>query len=317
MAKIYNLDSDSSILDELSSCIRNREINQKFLYINNWAKLYYKEKTSNQVYNKETLTNKDFLDFFEKNQLHYDGKSTMISLWCWNSATEAYLYRNFDLSNIKFLWVDSSESMLLESVKNFKDLDIDKQFMKADFSTREFRLELSQLTKWKWNRIFVFLSNTFWNISHTNIIDILWNLLHKWEQIWLDVRVRKWLTVQDDLKISEVFSQDLEREDFQNILVNVFHDYGVPKENLKLKMKTIKTHTLWALKFIFSYKFLKKSHVNIKWEKLILLPDEEVKVQQIYAYDPEWLCNFFKEHWFKVIDSHTKGYRGQFLFEKI
>ena len=81
-------------------------------------------------------------------------------------------------------------------------------------------------------------------------------------------------------------------------------------------MKVKKDEIIKSL--IFSFYFLVKNKVilKIKWEKIILLPWEKIKIQTIYSYYPDWLINFFDEHWFKVINNQKKGLRWQFLFEK-
>jgi hypothetical protein len=43
MDNIYNLISDWDLLDELADYIRNRNLEQKFLYLNNGSDLYYQK----------------------------------------------------------------------------------------------------------------------------------------------------------------------------------------------------------------------------------------------------------------------------------
>jgi hypothetical protein len=51
--------------------------------------------------------------------------------------------------------------MLKLSETNLKDIDIDKKFVCADFSSIEFKNEIHNITKRKQKRIFSFFSNTF------------------------------------------------------------------------------------------------------------------------------------------------------------
>ncbi len=316
MDQIYNLDSDSSLLDQLSIWIRNRDIEQKFIYQWDWAKLYYQQKNSNQLYTNCTLEKKDFLTFLNNEVILSWKKVAIISLWCWNSWTEKFIFENIDTTNIDYFWVDSSIDMLKLSIENVKELKMNKNFICADFSTKHFRLELEHSSKWYDDRIFVFFSNTFWNIKHTNIIDILWNLLDTWEKIWLDVRLRKWTSIQDDLELSNIMAGDLARKEIENSYLWVLKHLWVNVEHWQLVMKTSTEKTVWALKFMFSFLFEEKSEINIKWDKLFILPGESVMVQEIYTYDPDKLINFFNEHWFNFLDKQTKWYRWQFLFEK-
>jgi uncharacterized SAM-dependent methyltransferase len=80
--------------------------------------------------------------------------------------------------HVDYYGVDSSKNMLDLSIQRMKNIDtINKNFICADFSTNEFKRELSQLTVNDDIKIFTFFSNTFGNINPNNIIDILYNLL--------------------------------------------------------------------------------------------------------------------------------------------
>jgi hypothetical protein len=162
----------------------------------------------------------------------------------------------------------------------------------------------------------VFFSNTFWNLQHTNVIDILQNLLNKGEKLWLDLRTRKWTTIEDDLEISTILADDLHRKEVRNSFLEILKWYGVDISSGELILKTTKVDIINALKFEFSFLLKEKSILDIKWQKIVILPWETIKIQQIYSFSPEWLVNFFHEHGFKLIDKQIKWYRGQFLFEK-
>jgi len=318
MENIYKLDSDSDVLDELWTWLRNRNIEQKFIYFWEWGKLYYQWKFDYNEKNKTEFLNQNFLDFLEKNNiLNTKQWSSIISLWCWDSIKEYSILKKLNNKKINFIWVDSSEKMLEISRKNLKYIKNEKKFLCADFSKKSFRLELEQLTKDNKNRVFVFFSNTFWNIEHTNIIDILWNLLKKWEKIWLDVVVRKWTWIKNDIEISKmtsdiVLKKELSDKFFKNTLINLW----INSSSIELFSRVKKENFINSLKFDFFYYFKDKQEIEIKWEKIIILPWEEIKFLQIYAYERDWFIKFFNEHWFDFIDSNIKDFRGQFLFQK-
>ena len=316
MNQIYHLDSDSSLLDELSNWIRNRCIDQKFIYQGTWAELYYLDKSNDSAYTEDTLEKEDFLNFLKQEHILWTKKTAIISLWCGNSWNEEYIFKNLEKKNIDYFWVDSSPDMLNLSINNLKNIDINKSFICADFSSKNFRLELEQLTKGYENRIFVFFSNTFWNIKHTNIIDILWNLLKKWEKIWLDIRLRKWKTVENDFDISNMVANDLKRKEVSESFLNILKQYWVMDSSGSIRLKITKEETIGALNFTYSFLFKEKLVISIKWEKIFILAWENITLQQMYIYDAEWLIDFFHEHWFKKIDKQIKWYRWQFLFEK-
>jgi len=118
--------------------------------------------------------------------------------------------------------------MLELSIKRMKNItNIEKHFICADFSTNEFRRELTQLTAKSEERIFTFFSNTFGNIEPNNIIDILYNLLKPGEKIWLDVRLRSGKTTKDDLMDFEKYHRYL----YNKETLDFFHN---PIKNIKI-----------------------------------------------------------------------------------
>ena len=156
-SKIYNIDSDPTLLEELSAWIRNRKISQKFIYQWEWAKLYYKDKYSNPMYNKESLQLYDFSNFINNKIKIKNKKIALISLWCGNSETEAYIYKNSDFNEVDYFWIDASKWMLKLSIDNFKKIKCTKTFIAWDFTTKTLKLELHDLTKEYNEKIFVFL----------------------------------------------------------------------------------------------------------------------------------------------------------------
>jgi len=63
--------------------------------------------------------------------------------------------------------------------------------------------------------------------------------------------------------------------------------------------------------------FTKKTEIVVKSEHIVFLPEEELSLMSVYAYDKDSLISFFKEHNFKLIEKNIKHSRGMFLFEKM
>ena len=317
---IYSITSDSEISSGLTNCLKNRSLEQKFLYHWKWADLYYEYKENSDALMKESNNIKDIslFDFWVKNCFVKNNKVVLISLWCGNSGVEKDIYSRLSKDYIiDHIWVDLSREMLLLAKENLKDVDIKKDFVCADFSSLEFKSEISTLA---WNnreqkRVFSFFSNTFWNINHTNIIDTLYDILDKWDQIWLDVRLRKSNTVKDDMSIFNLVDIKDNNSVLSDFLSNAFVKSNIPKENWVISKIMKKEEWLNSLKVEFYFNFEKKTQINMKWQ-ITFLPWESIKCLQIYYYDAEKLINFFEEHNFKFIDKEIKWMRWQFLFEK-
>lgn len=314
MDNMYTLVSDSELNEELANSLLNRTLEQKFLYLWDWAELYYKNKDTDKVYLDSNITADDILDFVDADKTK---KTCFISLWCGNSEIEKSIFMKLwkDLS-IDYIWVDSSKDMLLQSMKNFKWLDVEKRFLCADIFTNEFRRELEQFTQWYDKRIFAFFSNTFGNKNHTHIIDILYNLLHKGEEIWMDVRLREGITAKDDMLACDYYYRWLKTPEQVSLYFNPLKQLWIPFDNWTMTLSTQKEESLNALKFQFSFMFTKKTTVKVRSDEITILPKEKIDLQQIYTYDMDWLIKFFSEHDFKLKDNIKKASRWFFIFEK-
>lgn len=315
--QIYNLISDATLSDELSFCLRNRTLEQKFLYLQKGATNYYDVVNTDAVY-YSAYPYELFVDFGTKYIFSKSKKMAIISLGCWNSDIESYIFEHMKYRyHIDYYGVDSSKNMLDLSIQRMKDLStVWKNFICADFSTNEFRRELSQLTLNNDIKIFTFFSNTFGNINPNNIIDILYNLLKPGEKIWLDVRLRSGKTTKDNLKDFEKYYSYLSNKEMTNLFLNPIESMNIDKESWEFALKTINIDPLEAINYQYSFVFNKKVSVTIKNETTTILPGEELQIVSIYTYDPDGLVNFFEGHNFKLIQKLIKDSRGQFLFEK-
>ncbi len=318
MDQIYNLISDGTLSDELSYCLRNRTLEQKFLYMNTWAWTYYDIVKVDNIYHESYPLNL-FIDFATKNVFSTDKTMALISLWCWRSEIESYIFEHMkDHFTIDYYGVDSSKNMLDLSIQRMKNIkSIQKHFICADFSTNEFRRELTQLTTKSQTRIFTFFSNTFGNIEPNNIIDILFNLLKSGEKIWLDVRLRSGKSAKDDLKDFEKYHRYLNNQETLNFFYNPIENIKIAKSDGHLGLSTQKIDYINAIKYQYSFILNKKISVTMKNETITILPWESLKILNIYTYDADGLIQFFEGHNFKLIQKHIQDERGQFLFEKI
>ena len=317
MNKIYNLISDWQLNDELSYCLRNRTLEQKFLYLNSGSDRYYDIVNTDDVYYK-SYPYELFIDFWLKNVFSENRKITVVSLWCGNSAIESLIFEKLKNEyKIEYYWVDSSKNMLELSINRMEWINnVEKNFICADFSTNEFKRELNQLTSNSDEKVFTFFSNTFGNIKPNNIIDILYNLLKSWEKIWLDIRLRSGITTKDDLKDFDKYYWYLSSNEMLNLFSTPMEFLGISKEDWTFGLNTQKIEPLEAVKYQYNFVFNKKKEITIKNEKTTILKWEELKIVNIYTYDANWLVRFFEWHNFKLIDTLIKEWRWQFLFEK-
>lgn len=316
--RIYNLISDATLSDELSYCLRNRTLEQKFLYMQKWASNYYDVVNTDDVYYSDYPYDL-FVEFGNKYIFSKDKKMAIVSLWCGNSDIESYIFEHIhNTYHIDYYWVDSSKNMLELSIERMKNIEnVHKNFICADFSTNEFRREIAQLTITNEVKIYTFFSNTFGNINPNNIIDILYNLLKSGEKIWLDVRLRYGKTTKDNLKDFEKYYAYLSNDEMTKLFLNPIEKLHIMADSWEFSLKTNNIEYLEAINYQYSFVFNKKVSVTIKNETTTILPWEELQIVNIYTYDADGLINFFEGHNFKLIQKLIHQSRGQFLFEKI
>lgn len=316
--KIHNAISDLENTRKLSSSLRNRKLGQSLLYQNAWADLYYKAVDSSKTINNrdtELLLLDDFLNFGNKNIFSDKKWVSLISLWCGNSHKEKYIFKKQKSEHINYLWVDTSQEMLTLSMNELEGVEIEYDLLCTDFSWDNFKELIEDFTKEWRNRVFCFFSNTFWNINHTNIIDILYNMLNKWEQIWLDVRLRQDNSIASNMQIFNLHELNDGTTEKEKWFWTILKDSWIPLNSGFFSKKMKIEEGINALKIDFDFIFTKKIVTNIGGQ-ITFLPEESLKCLQIYYYDVDSFTNFFSAHGFKLVDMQKKGLWGQFLFEK-
>jgi len=316
--EFYRLVSDSEILDEMADSFRNRILEQKFLYTEDGANAFYSEEKWWPIFKPEdVISTEDYIKILEKNVFKKWKKYAFVSLACGDSHKEKEILKSllskwFDIS---YYWVDFSERMLELSEETLKNINCNKKFILADIWSKKFKTEIDYLLKDYDERVFTFYGNTFWNINYTNIIDILGNLLKKWEKLLLEVVTRKDLSIEESLFIFNRNKAQLNNEDSKSFLLNKIRKIWIKDEDGKLIVTMKEDKLLDVLKVNFIFEILKKIKIDFRW-KMVFLPWEKIELYTIYYYYPETLISFFKEHDFKFLDASYARKWWQFLFEK-
>jgi hypothetical protein len=137
------------------------------------------------------------------------------------------------------------------------------------------------------------------------------------DKIWIDVRMKSWQWISDDLELFNTYCESLGNKTRQNFFSYIFEKFNIPKENYSFYLATRSDDVLWSLVFDFMAKFSKKTSSDIYWNKITILPNEDFKINHIYTYDADKLILFFEEHWFKIRTKFVDKSRWHFIFEKI
>lgn len=317
--------SDYELEEQLIDLIKRREIDQKFLYFWEWAEIYYKaywfgnkeEDDNTDLYwlkEASVWASKWAYDFIKDNILDKESwkKWVIISLGCWNwfQETEILNKINLDKSNLSYIWVDSSKSMLSLVKKNLKDISTHKTFICADFTSSQFVNEIHEITSDYDYRIFCFLWYTFWNTNQTSMTDSLYAILWPNDYLLLDALTRKDDTPNTKLRLFERYSSYLENSLMKDFWFATFEDIWVPKKKWRMTLKTENEESVWAFVFKFIYEFTDKIKLNIRGKAIHILPWESIDLYSIRNYDYGKLINFFDEHEFEIIDSNRNGFES-------
>lgn len=219
--------------------------------------------------------------------------------------------------DIDYLGVDTSKSMLDMSIMTMNKFNVNKKFILADFFSRDFKNEILRLSDGYDNRIYTIFNNTFWNLNQTRVINTLNNILRSWDKLRIDIRMRMWETISDDLALFNSYCESLKRETRQEFFSFIFDRFSIPRESYSFSVVTRRDEVLWSLVFDFIAKFSKKTSFDVFWNNITILPGENFKINHIYTYDEDRLILFFEEHWFKIKTKFVDKKRWHFVFEKI
>lgn len=319
MEKIISYISDTGLKKKFMHCVRDRQIEQKFLYTaKSGATQYYEilkdkqRKMGNKIYGVED-------DYTLLSQvIRKDEKMAIVSLGCGNSERERKILEKLHNEDYNFIYigVDSSKSMLKMAEKTLKDLNIEKQFVASDIANENFKDDISQLTKKYPKKIFAFLGGTLGNVNQTNIADVLYDTLSEEDILWLEVAIRSDVNMETNMKIFNRYASYLENKEIMDFYFHPLAQIDVPRSAGNVILKSFQEKSVGALHFTYSFNVKKKVVVTHKGETIHLLPGEEIELQNNRVYHPKTLIDFFSEHDFILIDKCIRKSFGQMLFKK-
>jgi len=322
MDNITTLLSKVETIEELSIWIKQRNVNQKFIYMGLWAKTYYDSVSSLTTKTPTLYTARNFYRSFIKNKISKDEKIALISLWCGDARQEKDVLKKLyeDKYNIEYFAVDSSKSMLELANDNLKDIWYKKHFLLADIMSVEFKEKVIKIKKDFDKIIVAFLWCTFVNHNQTQIADTLYNMLKKDDLLRFDVFARPDTSQNSDYKIFKIYENILKNEKMLNFFFFALKNLGVSLSDGEIKMITKKEESIWALLINFYFKLKKDLNIKVKDEIIHLRAKQEISLLDVRAYDTETVVKFFEWNEFETIKYETEKqewplYKSQFLFK--
>ncbi len=300
--------------------IKNRVVDEKFLYLGSNAKKYY-EQMRNMAGNMpdDVPSLSDMLKEIT-GAISPSRSTAYISVGCGDSHLdkELVIALGQKIKKIEYFGVDSSRSMLQMSEENVKGLPFDSSLIVADFMSRSFANEIKLMTKDFDQRVFVFLDNTIGNMSQTACVDSLYNIMEKNDILLVEASLRDGLRKEDDIRTFKKYISMLEE---QNEYMREFLHYplkkiDMQKEMMKIFIETFYEDSVGAIGAKYSFQVMKPVTVEFRNEVLHFLPPERISILETRRYDPAKFIEYFEGHDFGLKSSLIKNKRGLFTFER-
>jgi hypothetical protein len=319
MTLINSFVSDLELDKELIYCLKNRNMEQKFLYMDEAASFYYQTYGHSSTASPVDFSTDEYYDILTK-QFKKKQRFALISLGCGDAANEKKMLKKLKQEGYNFTYfgVDASRQMLNLAVDNLADLKDDCQFLCADIISEDFQDEIAQLTENYDCRGFLFLGGTISNVNQTNIIDSLYGLLKKNDLLFLDIRVRNSLDNSADLELFNFYAGYLKEKKMVQWLLTPLRNVGIDPSCGTLNLEMVKEKSIGAILFKFNFLFNRKFIIRLRNEVIHFLPEERLELLNIRAYYPDSLTSFFKEHDFKFVQGkvNAKIRYGFFVYQK-
>jgi len=167
---MYDVYTDKDFQEELLKGLKQRVLDQKFLYTQEGAQIYYeltdqkykeKEEYTGRFMDKSIrkfiptdnrpslLSNQHFLTDFIKTHSCRDSPCCIISLGCGDARQEALLLTHLSQTQkpTAYFAIDSSKSSLELAQKKLENINIPKTFIHADFTTQACKHAIEQHTQ--------------------------------------------------------------------------------------------------------------------------------------------------------------------------
>jgi len=312
--------SDFDLETNFLTGLKERKLSLKAFYIS--GNLFELMRRSNEVprpYHAGSLTREDLTKFFLKNVVDKKKNQVIISLEGEGGILdpEKYVLETAYRKGADFSYVGISPYKYTPfNVRKISKNDFKKEFVCADFEAHNFRSEIDFLIGKYSNRIFTSGVSTC-NIISTVFADTVSNILKKGELLWItQLPMRTGSGKEQDFKTFDAFCQYIHEPKIMQYFFDSLDYIGIPFQNGKMIIEMDEEKSSGALKFIFSFRFKKKTIATFRGEEIIFLPEEKIELISIRVFHEPTFIKFFEAHNFKCIASETKGNRGQFLFKK-
>ena len=319
--KIYRLDWDSGIIDEITKWLRCREIGQQFMYFGNGSENYCDYLWTFFEWDnldKWKLDNSPWGTFFnEHGIIKWCKRDIYIWVACGDSKREIAFLKEQWNKNMLYIGVDLSSEMIDLSEENLKKEELDYILIQSDIFNPGLLKQIDLLINSDDRKSFLFLGWTFWNFRTTSITDLLGWYMKKGEKLYIDIFMKD-DSVESDFALHQHYLDKLvDWSKWIKHIISGFTYVDFPIEKWEIVIHTENDKEVWLFGVYHSLKLLENVEFKLNDNLVIFSKWEEIRFHCITYYEIFKLINFMKIHHFhNSLKSISTGVLGQFLFEK-
>lgn len=310
--------SEAELDDNAFQALRQyRQIPMMMEYLGEGARMYYGVYGDVRPAAKNSADDPYWL-FFHRHFPSTRQKIALISLGCGNGLSEKQLLlegksRGYDIS---YFGVDSSMAMLEMAKENLADVDMPKQLMCADFGTPRFIEEIQEVTRGCDIRIFAFFEGTIGNVEQDYLADVMADMMRTDDYLWLDVAVRPATDAKTDMELFNRYTTYTQTKKMNDLMFLPMEQMGMRRDAGKFVLEMVREDNLGALRFKFLFQLTELATLRHKGRRITFLPNSEILLFNIRAYDPQGLIRFFDAREFEPVGNNVDEGGEQFMFRK-
>lgn len=311
---MQSLESDIAYELEFMKCLKRRNLEQKFIYIDENAVTYYANQEADR---HADITDLEYYEFI-KSYLPSNQSILFVGMGCGDSSKETPVLEKLiaDNINITYVAVDSSKKMMELSYQKLRDTKVPYILMQADITTNIFTQEISNLIDDYDFTVIALMGSTMGNMVQTEVVDSLYNISKKGNLILLDILKRSGDDSIDRVKLFKHYAKRLENPDKMSFYFHPLKKIGIPFENGQMEVHASTEDSVGVQKFRYQFRFKQPTEVKFRGQTIHFLPPESVKLLDIRSYYTPTLISFFEKHKLMLLKDFYKEDLGLFLFKR-
>jgi hypothetical protein len=287
--------------DYLNEFLAEKRVPQNLFYLLNGASSFYSYRSAELA----EIGSHDELRFFRQQPFWSPAcQIAFVSLGCGNAGAEKPLLQQMHAEGcgVRYVGVDSSESMLELAAANLTDSAFPQTFALADFGLPEFPKQVQALVRDCDARIFAMMGGTFGNFEQTMVADLLARVVPQGAYLYLDV-VPMYGAEEANHRLRARFSQLPENlRLFFDRLLSVL---GLAREDGEIFGVESDDGVVSTIRYTFYFRPLHEIMITCLGEEAVLTPEDRVELISIRAYEVESLQAFMNQRGFATVGTYV------------